>query len=67
MIQNTTKEYNITDTHTKKLKKESIAHEYCKKTNVVGKKYSGKRGWKKMQDQEQFSVQEDFSYPRLLQ
>ena len=67
MVQNTTKEYNLTDTHTKKLMRENIAHEYCKKTNVVGKKYKGKHGWKKEEDQEQFVIQDGPSFPRLLQ
>lgn len=52
------KEYNITDTHNKKLKKASVAHEYSKKSNVVGKKYTTNRGWKTTEEPATFTVAE---------
>lgn len=57
MVQNVTKEYNLTDGSTNKKQKAIVAHEYSKKTNVVGKKYcTYTGGWKKEKKKEEFSV-----------
>lgn len=66
MVENNTKEYNLTDTSTNKKMKNVIAHEYSKKTNVVGKKYSYPGGgWKKEKVKEDFSVAAGPKIPRL--
>lgn len=57
MVENVTKEYNLTDTSTNKKMKAVVAHEYSKKTNVVGKKFTKKHGgWKIQENKEEFSV-----------
>lgn len=52
MVITPVKEYNITETHTNKLKRASIAHEWNKKSNVLGKKYADKKkGWKPIKEE----------------